>query len=164
MTKTSLYDIAESLRAILEYGDCDEESGVPIGEQIAALKMTYDDKVDGVIAFIKEQRALATAIKAEQDALKERRAAIENRVERLSEYLANCLRIANKTAYENARHKVTFRRSEAIEIIDESLIPAEFKVVKTTETVDKKAIKEAIEEGEIVDGAVLVERQNIQIR
>lgn len=164
MTKTSLYDIAENLRAILEYGDCDEESGVPIGEQIAALEMTYDDKIDGVISFIKEQRALATAIKAEQDALKERRAAIENRVERLSEYLGQCLRIANKDAYENARHKVTFRKSEAVEIIDESLIPAEFKITKTTNTVDKVAIKEAIKDGEIIDGATLVERQNIQIR
>lgn len=43
----------------------------------------------------------------------------------------------------------------SVKIIDEELIPAEYKNEKVTVTVDKKKIKDAIQNGWIVDGAEL---------
>ena len=45
-----------------------------------------------------------------------------------------------------------------------SQIPNEYKVNKTTTSADKKKIKEAIENGETVEGAVLNKNQTLQIK
>jgi hypothetical protein len=61
--------------------------------------------------------------------------------------------------------KLSFRKSESVQIVDENLIPADFWAVKIPEaTVDKTAIKEAIKGGLEVPGAEIKVSQNIQIK
>ena len=60
--------------------------------------------------------------------------------------------------------KLSFRKSEAIEILDEDEIAVEFIKVKETKTVDKTKLKAAIKEGRPVAGAKLVINQNLQIK
>lgn len=43
----------------------------------------------------------------------------------------------------------------SVKVIDENLIPQQFKKLKTELVVDKKSIKEAIQKGEVVDWAEL---------
>lgn len=58
---------------------------------------------------------------------------------------------------------ISFRRSKAVEIIDELEIPAAY-FNQPPPKPDKTAIKEAIQRGEEVSGAELVERLNLQIK
>ena len=60
--------------------------------------------------------------------------------------------------------KISFRKSESIEVEDVNSLPSEYKVVKVTEQADKVALKEAIKGGIQVPGVYLKVNQNIQIK
>ena len=66
--------------------------------------------------------------------------------------------------FESARAKITFRKSTAVNITDESKLADGFKKVETVVKIDKKAIGDALKFGEKVDGAELIVNQNIQIK
>lgn len=60
--------------------------------------------------------------------------------------------------------KIGYRKSEAVEITDETAIPAEFIDEKVTHTISKTRLKAAIKEGRLVSGAELRTKKNIQIK
>ena len=60
--------------------------------------------------------------------------------------------------------RVSFRKSVAVSIDDEKALPADFVVETVTTKPDKTAIKKAIQSGQEVSGASLVENRNLQIK
>jgi hypothetical protein len=64
--------------------------------------------------------------------------------------------------YDLGLHKLSFRNSTAVNITDETHIPAEYIIVETK--VDKMKLKEALKNGEEIKGAELVTNKSIQIR
>lgn len=56
----------------------------------------------------------------------------------------------------------SFRTSQQVEIIDEAKIPNIYIKVKTE--VDKKALREDLKNGVIIEGATLKENKSLQIR
>ena len=65
---------------------------------------------------------------------------------------------------ETARTKIGFRKSTHVQIDDEGALPPDFVTTTVTTKPDKTAIKKAIQAGQAVAGAVLVENQNLQIK
>ena len=61
-------------------------------------------------------------------------------------------------------HELRSRRSEAVEIEDEDLIPDDLFKSKTTRTPDKTPIKAALKGGQEIVGARLVQRTNWSIK
>lgn len=57
---------------------------------------------------------------------------------------------------------LSFRKSEQVVIEDEEKVPEEFR--KVTWTLDKTAIKQAIKDGEDIDGATLQTNMNLQVK
>lgn len=153
----NLYEIEGAIMSLV-----DEETGeVADYEALEALEMERDKKISNLGCFIKNLRAEAAAIKAEKMALAARQQAVENHVDRLEEYL---LRYLNGTKYEDGRVKISFRKSESVEIdegaIDE--LPARF--IKVERSVMKTPLKDALKGGQTFDGCRLVTKQNIQIK
>ena len=70
----------------------------------------------------------------------------------------------NRRKFETPKNAISFRKSLEVVPYDETLIPKEFMREKITYEPDKKAIKEAIQDGEIIEGARLEEKLNIQIK
>jgi len=59
---------------------------------------------------------------------------------------------------------ITTRKSESITVEDINTLPAKYKTVKVTEIADKKALKEAIKRGEVIEGVELVKNENLRIK
>lgn len=153
----SIYEINEQIMQCIDF----ETGEIIDAEKLDALQIEKDKKIENVACWIKNLIAEAQSIKAEEQSLAERRKTKENTVERLKQYLSNVL---EATPFESARAKITFRKSTAVNITDESKLADAFKKSETVVKIDKKAIGEALKLGEIVDGAELVENQNIQIK
>lgn len=85
-------------------------------------------------------------------------------VDRLKESVSKAMQLYEIDKIETPTIKISFRKSESIEIEEESLIDEKFMTVKTTKTPNKTAIKEAIKNGEIVLGVTLKQNQNIQFK
>ena len=69
--------------------------------------------------------------------------------------------------YPNVKFSVTkigFRKSTQVQIDDEGALPPDFVTTTVTTKPDKTAIKKAIQAGQAIAGAVLVENQNLQIK
>lgn len=85
-------------------------------------------------------------------------------IDRLKESVSKAMQLYEIDKIETPTLKISFRKSESIEVEEESLIDEKFMTVKTTRTPNKTAIKEAIKNGEIVLGVTLKQNQNIQFK
>ena len=173
------YELAEQyneVRAMLD-------SGVAFTEDVQdydyeqALRDTLDgiggeleDKAADIAVIIKEMNAEAAALREEELNLAERRKAKENRVKWLTQYLADNMQAAGLAKVDRPRATLSFRKSKGVKINDEEgfILWAEeagqsrFLNVKTT--VNKTAIRDALKAGDELPGAVLEERQSLQIK
>lgn len=149
----SLYEIDQEIMMCL-----DQETGEIIDpERLDALQMERNSKIENVALWIKNLTADANAYKAEKDAFAEREKKALAKVDSLKKWLAMA---CDGQKFTTWRCAVTFRKSEKVEITDESRIPQELLTVKYTTTPDKAAIKEALKAGEIIEGCSLVTNLN----
>lgn len=159
---SSLFDYIKAIDEIIANNT--DEDGVIAEEVLAeldALEVAKEEKIDNCISFIKSREAMAEMLKKERQAIAKREKTAENEVERVKQYLTFCLAGAK---WESTAGKVSYRRSEAVEVEDLDEIPAIYKTEVTEVKADKKAIKEAIKNGYEVPGARLEERQSTVIK
>lgn len=152
----TLYEIDQKLL------DCiDLETGEILNEErLNELQMERNEKLEKVALWIKELNAEADALKAEKQAFADRQKAAENKAESLKKWLANALA---GEKFKTTKVMVSFRKTQSIEVAD--IFALDENYVKYSEpTADKAAIKKAIEAGEIVKGAQLVEGTSISIK
>ena len=131
-------------------------------EKLEALELERDTKISNIACWIKDLKAEAEAIKAEKQNMDKRQKAAENKAEQLKNYLANYL---NGGTYKDARCAISYRKSVSTEIaedLDLNTLPDDCK--KVTITANKTAIKEALQNGKVIEGCALVEKNNIQIK
>jgi hypothetical protein len=150
----TLYEINEEMMNCI-----DPETGEVDIDQLNALQMLREDKIESIALWIKDLKAEAEALKAEKLAFQARQAAAENKAESLKNYLANAL---NGEKFKTTRCAVSFRKAEKVEITDELELPPEFTTVEIK--ADKTAIKQAIKNGQKVAGAYLVESTSCIIK
>jgi hypothetical protein len=86
------------------------------------------------------------------------------KAEWLERTISNAMQQFGIEKVESPTLKLSFRKSESTEIVNEAQIDDKFMTIKTTKTPNKTAIKEAIKNGEVVEGAVLVTNFNLQIK
>ena len=104
------------------------------------------------------------AVDTEIDRLDSLKKYYDRRGQKLKSYLAHNLQMIGKDRLETEKAVLSFRKSETTDILDEKLIPQEYKTVKTTESINKTAIKEAINGGVEVPGAVVTPHKSLQIK
>ena len=161
----SLYEISNDYLVALDNLEIDMETGEILNyEAVDALSGQFEEKAESVACYIKNLDAFAASLKSEETNLSERRKSAERKADNLKKYLTSCLDAVNRDKLETARAKVSFRKSIQVSIADEAVLPADFKVETVTVKPDKTAIKKAIQSGQEVNGASLVENRNIQIK
>lgn len=161
----TLYDINARMEYLLE--QVDEETGELLCsyEELEALALARDEKLENLALYIKNKAAEAEAIKAEKQALEKRQKAALNRAEKARDFLARMLAGEKFTTPKVA---VSWRKSQAVQL-DGDFLPwamqygDQFLSYKDPDP-DKKAIAAALKAGEAVPGAELVTNLNMQIK
>lgn len=153
----TLYEIDQAI-----LNTVDPETGEILDiEALNALQMARTDKLESVALWIKNLQADAQAFKAEKEAFAEREKKALAKVDSLKKWLASA---CDGQKFNTWRCAVTFRKSERVEILDETKIPQDYLTCKTTIAPDKAAIKEALKDGEIIEGCSLVTVMNPTIK
>ena len=123
--------------------------------QIKAESYAYAIKsLEGDVSIIDEEIKRLRALKE----------AKTNAIERMKEAVVNAFQIYGITEVKSPTLKLSLRRSESVEVINQDQLPECFVKAKTTYTPDKVAIKDAIKSGLTVEGAVIVENFSLQIK
>lgn len=178
----SLYEIDARLQALEQYL-IDIETGevVETEDQFNQLyndiAMDLDKKIENTMCFYKNLLSDAQQIKAEEKALAQRRKIKEKLAERLKDNVDNYIKQQflledgtvdklklNKYKFETSKIKLSYRKSESVEIKDETKIPKQFFIIKTTETPDKNKIKKELKNGNKINGAELNTNINMQVK
>lgn len=160
----TLYEIDKTIQDVIENGfSYDEETGEILFEasDLDALDNLRNEKIENIVLYVKNLSADIEAFDKELKAMDARKKACENKAARLKDYLGAAL---NGESFETARCKVSYRKSTTLEVVCEALVPNEYIVEQTVRKVDKMSIKNALKNGEQVEGVLLVEKSNIQIK
>lgn len=161
-----LYEINAEIDALLSAVDPETGELTVDMEALEALEMERDAKLENLALAVKNYASDIAALKAEENALAERRTSLEKQMKRAKDYLERNL---NGEKFSTPRVAVTYRKTEAVAIGDEL---AFFKwAAEHTDFVrfeapkpDKTAIKTALKAGEEVPGAVLEQRTSMSVR
>lgn len=160
----TLYEIINELDEVMSAAQVDEETGEVLvdWERLEALNLAKEQKVENIGLFILNLRA-------EQNALAERKKAIEKRIKSLDSklaglngYLERCL---NGEAFKCTDFEVKFTKSERVEITDAFFLNSfNERFYKTDVKPNKAEIKQAIKDGYFIEGAKLVECLNMNLK
>ena len=163
--KLSLYNIQQEYISLAE--QIIDNDGLLSEEMEAALQINKDqleNKSQCYGFIVRQLEGECDMIDNEIKRLEAMKKSRGKTVDRLKESVSKAMLLYEIDKIETPTIKISFRKSESIEIEEESLIDEKYMTVKTTKTPDKKAIKEAIKAGEIVLGVTLKENQNIQFK
>ena len=168
----TLYEIDSTLLELIEHGftvDCvDMETGEIDEEKIKQflidLPIEREKKLEAYGCLIKNLKAEAEAIYEEEKALYARRKAKEKTIERLKNAVVVSMSLQGERRFETTRIMFSLRKSESVEVPDATKLPEQYQNVKTIVDADKTALKAALKGGEIIEGATLVTKENLQVK
>ena len=158
----TIYQIDDAIQALVN-----EDGEIVDWEKLDQLQMERNRKIENVACMLKNNKAMQEAIKAEVKSLGERVNSLEAEEQRLKDYLSYALA---GSKFESAKAKVSYRKSEAVEIPDEEYFIQLHKdnpgLVSRKEMwkINKMTVKEKLKYGAKIEGAILVERQNVQVK
>lgn len=158
----TIYEIDSEIARILSQVDENGELPESAIDELKALMMDREAKVENAACFYLDTVADAKKIREQELALAERRKALERKAERVKGFIEWA---TDGNPYSSDRVAVKYSKSAAVEIDDEVFYQyAPEKLMRVTYSPDKTAIKEALKAGEVIEGATLVERRNINIK
>ena len=161
----TLYGITAEMQNLLAL--IEENAGELTPELEQALSINegqFVAKAEDYGHAILNLKAMAAAAKAEKDRLANLQKFYENACKRLENALTQAMQVFDRPKVENGSMRLSLRHSEATEVDDLDQLPAEYKTTKVEVVADKTAIKKAIQGGQSVPGAHLVENVSLQIK
>lgn len=130
-------------------------------EKLEALTMERDAKIENVALWIKNLEADAKALDEQEKAFKERKEKAKKKIDGLKKYLASAL---DGQKFSTSKCVVSFRKSTKVNVLDESIVPAEYMTEKVTREPNKTAIGDAIKAGMEIPGCELVQNINPAVK
>ena len=144
-----------------------ENGGEITPQQELNLQITRDqlqDKGTNYAFVIKKLDAECDIIDAEIKRLTELKKVRQNACERLKSNISHAMQIFEVDKIESPLIKLSFRKSQSVNVADVNSLPNEYKTIKVTEQADKVKIKQALLNGEVIEGCEIVNNNNLQIK
>lgn len=159
--KVTLYDILEAKKELERIEGLSEEDQKSYWQ---AINVQEGNKIDNTVKYLREAELTAEMCEEEIKRLEKLKQFYENRANRIKQGIAYSMEAFNVDRIETGFTKVYFRDNKSVVVVDQNSIPQEFIKVKEVKSVDKIAIKKAIENGKTVIGAEIRVNKSLQIK
>lgn len=161
----TLFDISQRYSNIL---DLLEDADIPEGaldEALETMDGELEDKLQNISAFIKSLDGDISTIDNEIVRLQNRKRVTSNKIVALKTYIENCLKMLDIKKYKTPLNTFSIQKNPpSVEIVDETLIPENFKSTETIIKIDKKAILKALKEDTKVEGVIKKQTESLRIK
>lgn len=158
----TLYEMTEAAKTLYELFANDE---IPLDAVQDTLDgMGVENKLEDYVYVLNQTMADLEMIKAEIEKLKAKKERAEKSIDRLKSALLAYMDTVGKDRERAGVFNISIRKSEAVNITDESKLPPEYIKTKTTTAPDKAAIKKAIKDGAEIAGAEIITNRNVQVK
>ena len=163
-TTLSIYECSQIINEIetLAYVNGGEIPEVAIQELVEA-QTTSIVKLKGLCGFMKHLEHGISLCKQEEERIAKMRKVAANRLESVKGYLLPYL-VAKGKPVDVGTFKLSTRKSTRVEISEPFLIREYCRVIPESLAPDKAKIKEALQRGEQVQGAAIVEGRSVQLK
>lgn len=151
----TLYEINEQIAGLV-----DPETGeIADFEAFEKLNLDLDTKIKNIALWIVNLRSDAEQLEEQEKKFRDRKTAAKNKAESLKNLLDGFLS-GEKRSYPEV--VISYRKSEQVAVDDDAKLDDRFLRIKAE--IDKTALKDALKHGEVIDGARLEIKNNIQIK
>lgn len=160
-----LLEINKAILEVLEKGfTTNEETGEVFDlSDLESLNLAFEEKVDGVAYYIKNNDVAAKALKEEGKTLLERAQRYENRNDKLKKYLLNVMDQRDMTKIETTKNRISTRKSTSV-VVDDEMLPKKYLIKKVDYKPDKKMLKELLNSGKRIKGAELEQKITLYVK
>lgn len=161
---SSLYNLTNDYLALQEMAQNAEtaEDMQALEDTISSIADAIEVKGENYAKLIKCLDADNEGIKKEISRLQKAKKANENLVNRLKANMDESLKAVGSDKLKCGTFTFSYRKTKSVEILDLDALPSNYKAIEYKP--DKTAIKKAINDGEAVAGAALVEKNTLQLR
>ena len=163
----TLYELTEdymNLLALAEDPDIDEQAFM---DTLDGIEGAIEVKADNYARVMRQLEADAAACEAESKRLKNKSKTIENNIKRMKQALQFAMQATGKTKFKTQLFSFYIQKNSASVVMDEQYIeniPERFLVRKDPE-INRKAIRDAINAGEDLEGlAHLEQTESLRIK
>lgn len=167
MADLKLYEITDGFMKLLdekEVEDLTEEEQNNIKDQ---LTIALQKKSNNIIAYYQDQNTLLNGIDEQIKRLQDYKKMIKNKLDRYKEYVKANMELLGIDKIQTELGTLSIAKSPiSVEIVNQLLIPSEYKEVVSEVKVDKKKIADNFKEtGEIIDGVrIITNNTNLRIK
>ena len=157
---STLYEITQDYLQIQHMMEDPELDPKTLADTMEGIEGELEVKADGYAKVIRNMESDISAIKAEMTRLSDRKKTIEKNIQTLKLALQKAMEITGKTKFKTELFSFGVRTNTPAVVMDEQYIeniPERF--LKYSEpTINKVAIKEAIQNGENLEGLAHLEQ------
>lgn len=156
----NLYELSLSFQEVQNM-DLDPEV---MKDTLDSIGGTFENKAENIAKLIRNLESDRLAYKEEEDRLKAKRQAVENKLKWLKTYLKDCMKLTGKTKFKSGMFNFSIQKNPvSVNINNEKILPEDYLIPqppKVNNTLLKKALKDGIE----VPGAELKQTEGLRIR
>ncbi len=156
----NLYEITSAIRKIEDLA----EDSAELTQYLDGVEMQLQEKSANILKYERHLSTQSTAIGDEIKRLQALKDSYDNRAKNIKAYVQYAMESGGVTKIETPIGNLSLRKTESVEITDESLLPENYMVTKTVQRPDKKSIKEALKKGEQVNGATIKKYNSLIIK
>lgn len=149
----NLFELNEKYRELEQRDDLDEAT---LKDTLDSINDSREIKLDNIANWIENNQADIDFLDKKIKQLREEKQALSNKNNSLMEYMTTAIDDSGMKELKTENHILKPRNYRAsVYISNEKDIPSEYIEVKTEEKVNKKALYEALKNGETINGAEL---------
>ena len=161
---TSLANIEHEITNILAVADELEDAQPQALEYLDSLALQEAEKVDAISHVVRKRKNQIEWLQDEERRLRQRRQAMERRIEAFREYLQRIMAHYGVKSLKGNYGSLSVRETECIDVTDINELPTIYKEIIIEQKPKKRLLKEALEQGQEISGVRLVPRTVLTIR
>ena len=164
----TLHEIKDTYFALLDimdsFDEADQEQKLLLEQGLKINSENFHEKAHSYVKFIHAQEKDIEIIELEIKRLNALKKAKQGKIDYLKINLLDAMKLFNKAKLDFPTLKISLKKSVSVEIFDLEKVPEIYIRVKNEKQADKNLIKEALKNGETVDGVSLLEKDNLIIK
>lgn len=163
----SLYELTDDYLTLLEMAEDPDIDEQALMDTMEGIEGEIEIKAEGYAKVIRTLEGDAAACDAESKRLRNKKQTIENNIKRMKAALQMAMEVTGKRKFKTPLFSFNIQKNPAAVVVDEQYIeniPERFLVRKDPE-INRKAIKDAINAGEDLEGlAHLEQTESLRIK
>lgn len=159
----NIYELTQNYRNLMELLENEEVEADLLQSAFLQNQDDIKDKAENYCKIIKSLEADVSAFKEEEKRIANKRKSLENRIAMLKANLYEAMKATEQSKIKGKLFTLNIQKNPpSLNVSDIGLLPKEFII--NTPSADTKAIKDALKNGELIEGCELRVGESLRIR